>query len=87
MLLVLGLGVLMASMPLVKGYYRRSRTFGIVRAADAGLYMGPDKSYPLRATLNCLTEVTIIKKENIWYYTDSAYGKGWLAADVVEITA
>lgn len=57
----------------------------IVTAESAQLYIGPDASYPVRATLSQDERVAVEQKKDGWYYVSSFQGKGWMKADTIVV--
>jgi chloramphenicol O-acetyltransferase len=65
--------------------YGRSVRRALVKEQAVALRVGPDISYPLKAQLTYLDDITIIKDNKHWYYVSSGKGKGWIASEDIEL--
>lgn len=90
--IVLSIIMLSISLPLIVDASYKSYQRAIVREDKVLLYIGPDDRYPVKATLDYLEDVRIIKElisgtttQNVWYYIQSSQGNGWIPAHAIEL--
>lgn len=80
--------ILLSSVLLLMSLYFNSFNLGIVKQEKLDLYIGPDKTYPIKNFLKLNDEI-IIEKEKLnsdkWFYVYYGDKKGWVPSQGIKI--
>lgn len=79
--------VFLSTIILILFLYFNSFNLGIVQQKKLALYVGPDKTYPIKTELDFNNEVIIERKKisNEWWYIYYDSKKGWVPSQGIKI--